>query len=371
MDERALRDEFPSTADGVHFDHASIGPISRRSARAMHEAAELYVHRGFQNSWHDDAELIRGQVARLVGSSAANIAFTQNTSTGLSIAANGLDWRPGDNVVLSEREFPSNYYPWMNLEHRGVQLRTAPAPAGHATIDALAAAIDERTRVVALSAVQFSNGHRYDLDAIGELCRRRGVLFVVDGTQAVGAMTVDVARSGIDVLAVSSHKWMLGPGGIGFVHLSDLAMGHIRPDIVGWLSVREPFAFDYRLDLPPTADRYEPGTENLIGTFGLGGAVSIFLERGVHRVEQDVLELTDLLCDRLRAQGHEILSPRDARQRSGIVIFRPPGVEPAKVHARLVAAGIKCAPRGGGIRFSPHCYNNVDDVDAAVAVLSG
>lgn len=370
MDRDALRAEFPSTEVAVHFDHASISPISRRAAEAMRGAAAAYTRLGYQQSWRDDAETVRHQLARLVNSTPDNIAFTQNTSTGLSLAANGLDWRPGDNVVLAEREFPSNYYPWMNLARRGVRVRTVPAPAGHAAVDDLAAALDERTRVVAVSAVQFSNGHRYDLAAIGELCRAHDVLFVVDGTQAVGALALDVERCGIDLLAVSAHKWMLGPAGIGFVHVSDGGLERIHPDIVGWLSVRQPFAFDYRLDLPADARRYEAGTENAIGIAGLGAAVSLFLEHGVDRVERDVLELTDLLCERLVATGHEIVSPRAPGARSGIVIFRSPTVPADELHERLRAAGVNCAPRGGGVRFSPHFYNDVDDVERALSALT-
>lgn len=369
MEATAVRAQFPSAGVAVQFDHASVGPISLRASAAMREAADVYSAEGFQSSWRDDIEQVRGLLARLVGSTPGNIAFTQNTSTGLSIAANGIDWRPGDSVVLPEREFPSNYYPWLNLEPRGVQLRRVPAPAGHVTVDDMASAIDSRTRVVAVSAVQFSNGHRYDLDAIGAQCRRHGALFVVDGTQSVGALTIDVERSGVDVLAVSSHKWMLGPAGIGFVHVSDRAIGQIRPDIVGWLSVREPFTFDYQLDLPSTADRYEAGTENVIGTLGLGAASSIFLEHGPDQVERDVLALTDRLCERLLRTGHEVLSPRSTMQSSGIVVFRQPGVPADQMYVRLTAAGVRCALRGGGIRFSPHFYNNDDDIDVALAVL--
>lgn len=336
----------------------------------MGEVVARYASHGFDNAWRDDIETVRGLVARFVHSSAANIAFTQNTSTGLSIAANGLAWHPGDNVVLPEREFPSNFYPWLNLEPRGVQLRRVPAPTGHAAVDDIAAAIDHRTRVVAISAVQYSNGHRYDLAALGDLCRRHDTLLVVDGTQSVGALAMDVTSWNIDVLAVSSHKWMLGPSGIGFAHLSDRALERIRPDIVGWLSVRDPFAFDYRLDLPPTADRFEPGTENVIGIIGLGAAIALFLDHGTDRVEQTVLGYTDRLCDDLHHAGYDILSPRAPRHSSGIVIFHRPGTDPTVLHARLSEAGIKCAPRGGGIRFSPHVYNNDDDRDAALAVVT-
>lgn len=369
MSESTWRSEFPSTARAVHFDHASVGPVSQRVASVVRAAAEVYAVDGFQLGWRDDIEAARARLAALVGSTSGNIAFTQNTSTGLSIAANGLDWRPGDNVVLPEREFPSNYYPWMNLAARGVELKTVSAPDGHASIESIDAAIDARTRIVALSAVQFSNGHRYDLDAIGAICRRRGVLFVVDGTQCVGALTIDCHRSNIDVLAVSAHKWMLAPAGIGFVQVSDRAMEQIRPDIVGWLSVSQPFAFDYRLDLPTTADRYEPGTENILGILGLDAAVSLFLDVGPRAVEDRILAFTDELCARLVSAGNEIVSPRGSSERSGIVIFRTPGADPGVQHERLLAAGIRCAPRGGGIRFSPHFYNDDTDLDRALTAL--
>lgn len=364
-----LRACFPAASSAVLFDHASVGPISTRVRDAMQRVNADYCAAGYQNAWRDEIESVRSLVASLVGSASGNIAFTQNTSTGLSIAANGIDWRPGDNVVLPEREFPSNYYPWANLAHRGVEVRTVPAPHGHAEPASIAAALDDRTRAVAVSAVQFSNGHRYALDVIGAICASHGALFVVDGTQAVGALRVDAGLSGIDVLAVSSHKWMLGPSGIGFAHVSDRALDVIRPDIVGWLSVTEPFAFDYRLDLPRTADRYEPGTENIAGIIGLGAAIELFLEHGVQHVEDRVLTITDELCERLRAGGHEIVSPRTLRERSGIVIFRTPDVAPDALHQHLMASGIRCAPRGGGIRFSPHWYNDREDIDAAIEAL--
>lgn len=335
----------------------------------MQQNAIQHAATGFDFGWRDDVEQVRAELAWLIGSHTDKIAFVQNTSFGLSIAANGIDWRPGDNVVLPETEFTSNYYPWLNLQSRDVQLRTVPCPAGHATIDDLADSIDDRTRVVTVSAVQYSNGNRYDLTAIGDICRERGVLFVVDGTQSVGALTIDAQASGIDLLAVSSHKWMLGPPGIGFVHVSDRALDQIQPSVVGWLSVTNPFLFDYRLDLPHTAGRFEPGTENVIGTLGLGGAISLFREIGTQWVEDRVLELTDHICHEVATRGYTVQSPRDGHQRSGIVIFSKAGTDPQHLHDRLIAVAVKCAVRAGGIRFSPHCYNTLDEIDTAIAAL--
>lgn len=366
---QTARDLFPSADTAIHLDHASVGPISSRVATAMSENAAAHATHGFDDAWRSEIENVRAQTAWLVGSKPDNIAFTQNTSTGLSIAANGIAWRPGDNVVLPAHEFPSNYYPWLNLARQGVELRPADAPDGNASIAAIAAAIDEQTRLVTLSAVQYSNGHRYDLAAIGQLCRERGVLFAVDGTQAVGALMVDVEHTGIDVLAVSSHKWMLGPPGIGFVHLSDQALDHIQPSIVGWLSVTDPFLFDYRLDLPRSAQKFEPGTENVIGTLGLGAAVSLLQDFGTAWVEDRILTLTNHICDEVRDRGFVVQSPRENRRGSGIVIFSRAGTDPAILHSQLVAAGVKCAVRAGGIRFSPHYYNTIEEIDTAIAAL--
>ncbi len=252
-------------------------------------------------------------------------------------------------MVLAAREFPSNYYPWLNLRSRGVDIRPVAAPEGHASIDDIAAAIDRRTRVVTVSAVQYSNGHRYDLAALGELCRERNVLFVVDGTQAVGALRIDVEASGIDVLAVSAHEWMLGPPGIGFVTLSTRALEVIQPSVVGWLSVTDPFAFDYRLDLPASARRFEPGTENAIGVLGLGGTLSLLQELTTTWVEDRILRLTDHMCQQVTARGFMVQSPRHDGQRSGIVIFSRPGIldRPAAVRPPVCSdsVGRSEAPR--------------------------
>ena len=365
----AARAQFPSAETAIHLDHASVGPISLRVAEVMQQNADDQARSGFDPAWRHDIERVRRQVAWLVGSQPDNVAYVQNTSFGLSIAANGVDWQPGDNVVLPTREFPSNYYPWLNLRRRGVELRLVEAPEGHASIDDIAAAIDRRTRVVTLSAVQFSNGCRYDLAAIGGLCRQRGVLFVVDGTQAVGALRVEVEASGIDVLAVSAHKWMLGPPGIGFVTLSTRALEVIQPSVVGWLSVADPFAFDYQLDLTPSASRFEPGTENVVGILGLGGTISLLQEYTPQWVEERILRLTDHVCQEVTARGFVVQSPRQDRQRSGIVIFSKPDTDPEQLHERLAAAGVKCAVRAGGIRFSPHYYNTTDEIDTALAAI--
>lgn len=364
------RKRFPSASQSIFFDHASVGPISTGVVAAMDEVAQTHLIHGFQPSWRDDMEVVRADAAVLVGSKTENIAFTQNTSFGLSLVANGLDWQSGDNVVLPATEFPSNYYPWMNLQNQGVETRLVDAAAGHARIEDVIAAMDARTRVVAISAVQYSTGFRYDLRPLGEACQSRDALLVVDGTQCVGALTFDVSECHADVLAVSCHKWLLGPPGNGFTHINPRARERVRPSVVGWLTVPEPFAFDYRLQFPQGADRYEPGTENVSGTLGMGAAIRLMLEFTPQWVEERVLAVTDAMAERLRSNGFDIMSDRTSRARSGILIFRHPARPAEELFETLIQAGVRCALRGGGIRFSPHFYNSDDEVRTALDVLN-
>nr|WP_244960786.1 aminotransferase class V-fold PLP-dependent enzyme [Pseudoclavibacter chungangensis] len=310
----------------------------------------------------------RGLLAELVGGRAEGIAFTQNTSTGLALVTGGLDWRDGDNVVVPAGEFPSNAYPWQVLRRWGVELREAPMRDGHADLDELATLVDRRTRVVSLSAVQYTSGHRYDLARVAEVCRRHEALVVVDGTQAVGAVRVDADAAGIDVLAVAAHKWILGPAGIGFVHVSPRALERLHPSVAGWRSVEDPFAFDHEPDFAADARRLESGTENAAGIAGLAEAVGLVLELGRERVERTVLERADELTGALESIGVRTRRDADPARRSGIVVATTGG-DDAAVHARLLESGVRCALRGG-LRFAPHVYNDTADITRAVELLT-
>lgn len=358
---------FPGTRDVAYLDNASVGLLPTR----VHEAVSA-VLTGHQQqgsvaaaAWRDQDGAVRASLARLVGGRPDGVAFTQNTSTGLAVVVNGLDWSDGDNVVVPEGEFPSNRYPWLQLRRRGVEVRRVPMTGGCARIEDLVGALDERTRVLAVSAVQYSSGHRYDLAALAQACRGHDVLLVVDGTQAVGALTVDVGRLGVDVLAVSAHKWVLGPFGIGFVHLSERAADHLVPSTVGWLSVTDPFAFDPEPELAPDARRFESGTTNAAGIAGLGAAVGLVHELGRDRVEERVLHRAGELASLLTGAGLTVPHRDDPERRSGIVIAASPVLPAPELHQRLLADGVRCSLRGAGIRFAPHYYTRRGDLDRA------
>jgi selenocysteine lyase/cysteine desulfurase len=366
-----VRDLYPGTADVAYLDSAAVGLLSTRVREAMTAVLDGHQRAGIgaAPAWRDRADEVRDSLARLVGGRADRIAFTQNTSTGLATVTNGLDWREGDAVVVPAGEFPSNFYPWLQLRRRGVEVREVAMTGGHAPIDDLVAALDSRTRVLAISAVQYSSGHRNDLGALGAACRERDVLLVVDGTQAVGAVTVDVDLHGIDVLAVSAHKWLLGPFGIGFTHLSARAMERLTPSTVGWLSVEAPFAFDHEPVLAGDARRFESGTENSAGIAGLGATVDLVHELGRRRVEERVLQRAEQLVAGLAEVGLEVAFRDRAEHRSGIVIAGRPDIAPQVLHERLLSAGVRCSLRGNGLRFAPHYFTSDADLERTVEAL--
>ncbi|MGY1694524.1 aminotransferase class V-fold PLP-dependent enzyme [Geodermatophilus sp. SYSU D00814] len=366
-----VRELFPGTADVAYLDSAAVGLVSCRVREAMTEVLTAHERSGIAAApaWREHARAVRASVARLVGGRAEQVAFTQNTSTGLATVTNGIDWRGGDNVVLPAGEFPSNSYPWLQLRRHGVEVRQVATADGHARVEDLLGAVDGRTRVLAVSAVQYSSGHRYDLGRLGAACRSGDALLVVDGTQAVGALAVDTAALGVDVLAVSAHKWLLGPFGIGFVHLSGRAADRLSPSTVGWLSVEDPFAFDAEPQLAADARRFESGTENSAGIAGLGATVDLLHRLGRQRVEDRVLDRAEQLGTLLEEAGMRVHVAADRERRSGIVVASSPGGAHRELHERLLADGVRCSLRGDGLRFAPHVFTSDADLHRAADTL--
>lgn len=361
----ALRAGFPVAAREVFLNHAAVGPISTGVAAAMTAAAMRHATDPFGMAEVNQALYAEGRhrAARLVGGTPAHIAYIDNTSHGISLLANGLGLTAGDNVVVPAMEFPSNTLPWLRLETQGVELRRVAANAGRIAPETVAAAMDRSTRVVTMSHVQYWNGHRSDIAAIGALCQARGALFIVDGTQSVGAMRIDMAASGIDALVVSAHKWMLGPLGIGFMALSEAAMARVAVTVPGWLSVEQPFAFRNRLELLEDARRFEPGTENAAGRCGLVERLREIDEFGIAAIEARILGLNAEIGAMARRHGAET-DDFAARERSGIMTFAFPGQDNAAIAARLLEQGIRVSLRHGRIRVSPHYYNDETDIAA-------
>ncbi|MCK9588183.1 MAG: aminotransferase class V-fold PLP-dependent enzyme, partial [Terrimicrobiaceae bacterium] len=322
-----------------------------------------------------DVARARGVCAKAIGAHADEIALLGPTSLGLGLFANGLDWKPGDEIVCHGDDYPSNVYPWMALASRGVVIRhVRPDVPGRITPDAVEAALTGRTRLVALASAHFLSGWRIDVDAIGKLLRSRGVLFSVDAIQTVGAEPFSVEN--VDFLSADAHKWMLGPLAIGIVYVARRNFELCRPTLLGAWNVRSPdFVAQKDIVFEETARRYEPGVLNITGMYGMKASLEMLLAAGLGNVRSSILQVRDALQGQMREMGFVFLSPGEAEPlRSGILTCRHPAQDSAGLFSKLEEAGIVASLRADRdgvrwIRFSPHYYNSLGEMDRVAGVL--
>jgi cysteine desulfurase/selenocysteine lyase len=358
------RREFPVTRNTIYLDHSGVAPISLRVKTAIEKFLVESAEGGSFHypQWAQQIVEVRRACARLINAEPDEIAFVKSTSHGLSIVAQGLDWSPGDNVLIYEKEFPSNLYPWLNLRSKGVEIRIIPSRDGWIVLEDIARLMDSRTRLLAISSVQFSNGFRIDLQKIGSLCRENKVLLCVDAIQSLGMVPMDVKAFHVDFLAADAHKWLLGPEGIGIFYCRNDLAAQLSPPLIGWKSVQNELAFD-RPDFFLKADalRFEEGSMNLLGIFGLGATLALLLEVGIEQIEQRVLDLGDLVLREAEKRGYRALTPSARHERGGNITFSG-NFDPARMRDALREKKIMVNARGGGIRVSPHFYNTEEEI---------
>ncbi len=377
--QKDFSDTFPILREMIFLNHAGVAPISKPSADAIREYARqaesiAYVDAG----WYKRANQVKQAAARLINAqSHREIAFIPNTSTGLSLVANGLDFEPGDNVVITNVEYPANRYPWENLKRLGVELIEVRQRAdGRIHVQDVCDAVTNHTRVVSISHVQFASGHRIDLKPISEMAHMAGGYLCVDAIQSVGVLPVDVLASGIDFLSADGHKWMLGPEGAGIFYCREELCKLLRPSIVGWMNMVDADNYgDYQFEFQPDARRFEPGSWNIPGVLGLGASIDLLLDVGIDNVWQRVDALTTQFCEGATRKGYEIFTPRtNPDERSGIVIFSAPErLGGADSHQKIVHElgqdKIVIALREGRLRVSPHFYNTAEQIDRLIEAL--
>jgi len=367
-----IRSLFPVVRECVFLNHAAVSPLSTRAADAIRRHVRDVEQFGNAHSaqWDQMAETARHAAARLINANADEIAFVKNTTEGISFVANGLRWQPGDNVVTTNVEFPANVYPWLNLRDRGVEVRMVPEIDGRIPPQRIEEAIDGKTRVVALSFVEFLSGFRHDLERLGAAAKRHGALFVIDAIQGLGAIRLDVKQCQIDFLSADAHKWLLGPEGIGVFYAAQDSLEKIDVVEAGWMSVVDRSNYlDYNLCFPPNARRFECGTYNAMGIAGLGAAIELLLEVGLASVESRVLQITEGFCLGLERKGAQVFSSRAENERSGIVTFRHPRRPSKEVWQRLRDANVIAAMRSDMVRVSPHFYNTEDEIERALDAI--
>jgi cysteine desulfurase/selenocysteine lyase len=366
-----LRREFPLTEELTFLNHAATSPLPSRTRAAMTKFIELrrFVDQAWEKYETVDQDL-RQVLGQLINASPEEIALVQNTAEGINIAAHAIPFQPGDNVIFCDMEYPANVYPWMNLERRGVEARIIPHREGGLALDDLEACVDQRTRVVAASSVEFLTGFRNDLKSIGELCRVKGIYFVVDGIQSLGAIPLDVREYQIDLLSCGGPKWLLGPCGLGFFFCRRELIQEMKPAYAGATSVVDFLNFrDYNLTFLPDAKRFELGTDNLVGKVGLLASVNLLLEVGIEDIQRRTLHLTDVLIEDLQQRGYQIASCLRPEHRSAIVSFPTPDAEAD--YDKLIAHKVIVSLRENYIRVSPHGYNTEEEVLRVGQVLDG
>ncbi|MBV8530844.1 MAG: aminotransferase class V-fold PLP-dependent enzyme, partial [Candidatus Eremiobacteraeota bacterium] len=347
------RSEFAVTERFIYLNHASAGVLPLSSVAAIDDFARAHAGRGVLGTFPYDLQMpeYRERIGRFVGAAGTQIALLSNTSAAANTIASGLDWRPGDEVVLCDNEFPANVIPWIALRRRGVVLRFLPTAQQRLTPDVLRREISARTRVVAVSWVSYADGYRHDLCGLADQAHRVGAFLCVDAMQGLGVLPVDVKSSGVDALYSGAAKWMLGLHGVAMLYLSERIRERLELAMPGWRSMRDMWDFhNYEQPFSADAMRFEAGTPALIGALSLASSVALFTRSGPEAIARHVLELTERLCMGLRRIGAEITTQRGEGISSGIVTFSIPGSDSLELGAALEKRRIVTTYRARGVR---------------------
>ncbi len=371
MNQQEFRTHFPITTQKIYLNHAAISPMST----AVTEMLEWYMDErmfGGVDLYREVTAVrdkTRNRLAEMINGKAEYIAFIQNTSEGFNWLAQGLEWQAGDRIILTDYEFPANVYPFLNLEQHGVEVVYVPNREGRIELQDIADQINSRTRLLSISFVEFSNGFRNDLEAIGRLCRENDIILSVDSIQGLGAIPLDVDRFGIDFLSNGGHKWLMGPMGAGFMYIRPNLFDQLKPAFTGWLAVEDSWNFfDYRLALLPDARRFEYGTANFMGIAGLSAAVELLMQAGIENIEQHLLSLGRFMVTELPKAGMTFMGAPDERYWSGIYSFEGDRTEALFEH--LMENHIVCSLRNGMLRIAPHFYNTEEEIERLVEQIN-
>jgi selenocysteine lyase/cysteine desulfurase len=373
---RDLRErEFPITAEYTYLNTATQGPLPNSTCRSIEQALARAQYPETPRGRADQpvGELARTRLARLLGVGQDDLAFTPNTTHGLNICARGIDWRPGDNVVLPAREFPSLMRVWLQMRTIGVEVRCVAWDGDGPSVDAIMAAVDSRTRVVSCSAVAWDTGYRVDLEALGQRCAQAGCLLVVDGIQAVGAVELDPQVLRLSALSFHGYKWLLSGFGCGALYVSPSAIDQIRPRFVGEQSFAEDDeSAESGAAWQPGARRYTVGGANALGLTALAASLALIEQVGLAAIDVHNRALAQQLVDGLRRHAPDIqlVSPLDPARRAAIVVFTTGDrARDEALVQRLEAQGIVVALRPRGVRVSPHVYNTPAEIEKLLSAL--
>ena|SRR6185437_555535 len=370
----SIRALFPVTGRAIYLNHAAVSAPPTPTIDAIKAQLADVSENGSVNfrKWLAVRESARQLLAGMLGAHPKRVAFVRNTSDALSTVANGLSWQAGDNLVTFRHEFPSNLYPWLRLKDAlGVEVRVCEEREGRVDIEELIPLIDGRTRIVAISQVQYASGFRAELERIGRAARAHDALLVVDVIQALGVIPTNVEAELVDVAAGACHKWLLTPEGVGFLYLSERARARIQPTLVGWTSVPNPDDYgNYDQGWNDGTLAWETGTGPAALIHGLAASLKLLNEVGISTINAYLEKLTDYLCEQLKNTDYELVSSRRKAEKSQIVCIRnTAGLTPMDLYTHLRKRNIIAAPRGDRLRISPHFYNTLEEIDELVKAL--
>ncbi|MBM4176207.1 MAG: aminotransferase class V-fold PLP-dependent enzyme [Ignavibacteria bacterium] len=372
MEINQARSQFPYLKTGkIYFNHAAVSPIPKCSVDILKEyfkvrsEGEIENYFSFQKTILETKELI----GKMINADKYRIAFIDNTSNGLNILAQGLNWNPGDRILLYDVEFPSNVYPFMNLKKYRVELDFISPVNGRIELSQIEENIRPETKLLTISHVQFLSGFRADLKSIGEFCRSKGIIFCVDGIQAVGAVPVDVKEMKIDFMSCGVFKWLMSVEGTAFIFLTEEIQEQINQKYVGWTSVKNAWdILNYELILEDTARRFETGAMNFPGIASLNSALKMFNLFGLNEIHNKIILNSEYLINKFGKIGIDpSYKSRSSEELSGIVSFKIDNVD--KINEKLLENDIQCAVREGYLRIAPHFYNDFSEFDKLIEVI--
>jgi cysteine desulfurase / selenocysteine lyase len=372
MNKSEVRNYFPYLKnDIIYFNHAATGPfsslVSARLSNLIKEKSENKIDD--YESFVNVADETKSLLAKMINCNVDRIAFVDNTSNGLNVLANSINWKKGDRILLNDIEFPANIYPFLNLKRFGVEIDFVKSSNGIVTADQIINAIKPETKLVSVSYIQFLSGYKIDLEKIGNYCRSNNIIFCVDGIQGIGALQIDVEKSKIDFLSCGTQKWLLGMQGLAFIFVDEKLQQNMIPANVGWLSVDDSWnLLDYKLNLKTSANVFQGGTLNAFGIYTLNESLKLFSKFGFEKVESEVISNSKYFISKLNKIGINCFSSncKDS-ELSGIVTIKIN--DPDNVFKKLSERKIICSLREGLIRFSSHFYNTSQEIDTVVDEL--
>jgi selenocysteine lyase/cysteine desulfurase len=369
---KKARSYFPYLKNGIiYFNHASTAPISIKVKERIDDFIRERSEEALDDYWafKSVANETKAMIGEMINCSDDRVAFLDNTTNGIIWLAQGVDWEPGDRIILNDVEFPANVYPFLQLKEKGVEIDIIKSTNGIVTAEEVIDAIQPKTKLISISFVQFLSGYRIDLEKIGKVCKEKRIIFSVDAIQGLGAVRLDVEKFNIDFLANGTQKWLLGLQGLAFIYVRKELQDKMKSAPIGWLAVKDAWnLLDFDLTTKDTAERFQPGTLNNLGIYAFNSSMKLFNEFGFDVIEKQILSNSKYFIEELAKIGYKSpLISFPEMHLSGIVSFKSENAQ--KIFDILSQEKIVCSLREGYIRFAPHFYNTREEIDRVVNEL--